>query len=178
MNPCKPPKTSSINPDHNASGLAPPHKARIQAARPDSVLVGHPGKETFQAEAISTVRRRAIPEERQVSKRIRHSEQAPGSVSDQTTKERGNSLSLVSVPVVGFVGDAVLLVRLDQLVVVVHSHGTPDNLAHPGHYQPASQQHELLPPCACILEDHIAYSARPPIRSPLGPAGPSSCRMP
>ena len=106
------------------SRLAPPHEARVQATRPDGVLVGHPGEEPLQAETVSAVRRGAVPK-------------ALSAITVQVGREmtRGDSLPLVGVPVVGLVGDAVLLVRLDQLVVVVHPHGAADDLPDAGHWE-------------------------------------------
>ena len=144
------------------SRLAPPHEARVQATRPDGMLVGHPGEEPLQAETVSAVRRGAVPNTLSA---------IMVQVGKEMTKE--NSLSLVGVPVVGLVGDAVLLVRLDQLVVVVHPHGAADDLADARHCITRQQL-----PSRLFREEQETYSARQQTRSPVGRWGPSSCRTP
>jgi len=120
------PKTPCLYTTTHKSRLAPPHEARVQATRPDGVLVAHPGQEALQAETVAAVRRGAVPKEGRGH--------VSGSGREAWEGNRGkNSLALVGVPVVGLVGDAVFLVRLDQLVVVVHPHGAADDLADAGH---------------------------------------------
>lgn len=50
------------SPTHNLkSRLATTHEARVQASRPDSVLVCNPGQEALKSETISAVGRCAVP---------------------------------------------------------------------------------------------------------------------
>lgn len=45
-------------------GLAAAHEARVQATCADGMLVGHPGEEALQAEAIASMRGSAVPEKK------------------------------------------------------------------------------------------------------------------